>query len=333
MSAYIKTPFAASGDRTAIPDAVQPDGSVSAAAGFGLDYELDPATNPSALNVPRNQTNQVLYETQVAVQVIQQHGFPDFITSADNGGVAFPYAINSTCRGPDGNNYSSLIDANTDTPPSANWQRVIYGSQFATGDFLPWMFSAIRAGGWVWLNGMTIGNAASNATQRNNADTAALFAKLWGDFSNTVLPIQDSTGAASTRGTSAAIDFAANKRLPTPDMLERTFFGSGTAGGATDPQRITVAKSTISGATIGATGGLETVQLTGNQNGPHIHTGLTAQFQEADNPNPPFNSIIGDVHAGSPATLGGATVGSSGLGSDHQNMPPCIIGGGWIMKL
>lgn len=72
--------------------------------------------------------------------------------------------------------------------------------------------------GWVKANGSTIGNATSGGTLRANADTANLFTALWTDFSNTILPIQDSTGAASTRGASAAADFAANKRLPVLDL-------------------------------------------------------------------------------------------------------------------
>jgi hypothetical protein len=42
------------------------------------------------------------------------------------------------------------------------------------------------------------------------------------------LPIQTSTGAASTRGVSASADFAANKRLPLPDMRGYFVRGSGT---------------------------------------------------------------------------------------------------------
>lgn len=72
--------------------------------------------------------------------------------------------------------------------------------------------------GWIKANGGTIGNASSGATLRANADTSALFTALWTDFPNTVLAIQDSTGAASTRGASAAADFAANKRLPVFDL-------------------------------------------------------------------------------------------------------------------
>lgn len=72
--------------------------------------------------------------------------------------------------------------------------------------------------GWIKLNGMTIGNASSGATNRANADTLNLYTLLWTEFSNTLLPIQTSAGALTTRGASAAADFAANKRLPLLDL-------------------------------------------------------------------------------------------------------------------
>lgn len=79
-------------------------------------------------------------------------------------------------------------------------------------------FRTTAPSGWVKGNGGTIGNASSGATTRANADTVDLFTLFWEQFSNTVLPIQTSAGAASTRGASAAADFAANKRLPVFDL-------------------------------------------------------------------------------------------------------------------
>lgn len=73
-------------------------------------------------------------------------------------------------------------------------------------------------GGWLKCNGQTIGNASSGATSRANADMQDLFEILWTDWDNTLLPIQDSSGSATTRGSTAANDFAANKRLPLPEM-------------------------------------------------------------------------------------------------------------------
>jgi len=78
--------------------------------------------------------------------------------------------------------------------------------------------------GWVAANGGTIGNPTSGAN-RANSDTLALFTIFWNSFTNTVLPIQDSSGAASVRGASAAADYAANKRLQVFD--DRDLFSRG----------------------------------------------------------------------------------------------------------
>ena len=72
--------------------------------------------------------------------------------------------------------------------------------------------------GWVLANGNTIGSASSNAT-RANADTEALFTLLWANgWTNAILPVLTSGGAASTRGASAAADWSANKRMTLPDL-------------------------------------------------------------------------------------------------------------------
>jgi hypothetical protein len=81
--------------------------------------------------------------------------------------------------------------------------------------------------GWLPANGNTIGSAASGAFY-DSQNYDELFAVLWASWSNTLLPIQTSTGAASTRGASASADFAANKRLPLPDMRGYFVRGSGT---------------------------------------------------------------------------------------------------------
>lgn len=83
-----------------------------------------------------------------------------------------------------------------------------------TGDIKFGLYSSAPTG-WVKMNGGTIGSASSGAT-RANADTEALFALLWA-LNATDSPILTSAGAGSTRGASAAADFAANKRLTIPD--------------------------------------------------------------------------------------------------------------------
>ncbi|MDO9334927.1 MAG: hypothetical protein Q7T61_00870 [Caulobacter sp.] len=70
--------------------------------------------------------------------------------------------------------------------------------------------------GALKCNGGTIGSAASGAANAS-ADYAALFALIW-NLNATDYPILTSGGAGSTRGADAAADFAANKRLPLPNM-------------------------------------------------------------------------------------------------------------------
>jgi hypothetical protein len=81
--------------------------------------------------------------------------------------------------------------------------------------------------GWLPANGSTIGSAASGAFYKSQ-NYEELFAVLWASWSNPLLPIQTSTGAVSTRGVSASADFAANKRLPLPDLRGYFVRGSGT---------------------------------------------------------------------------------------------------------
>lgn len=70
--------------------------------------------------------------------------------------------------------------------------------------------------GWLNLNGGSIGNVGSGATTASAA-MLNLFTALWG-FSDAVVPIQTSAGAASTRGASAAADWAALKRIVPTDF-------------------------------------------------------------------------------------------------------------------
>ena len=87
--------------------------------------------------------------------------------------------------------------------------------RYATGEIVLSINTTAPAG-TVALNGTSIGSALSGATGRADSDTQALFELLWNQADNTLLPIQDATGAASVRGASAAADFAANKRMPLP---------------------------------------------------------------------------------------------------------------------
>lgn len=355
---YIRTPFGSSGDRAAIPNDAQPDGSVSQVEGFGINYQLDPATDPDALNVPRDKFNEIEYGNQVAIQQLQQESDPQFITTSDNGGTPYSYKAGVRVRftggwaGAGELVYYSLVNANNTSPTDATkWGLVQYAAPYFTGFMMPWLFSTLPVGSWIWLNGRTVGSVASNATGRANADTEALFLRLWADFPVT-LQLFDSSGAPVSRGISAAADWAANRAIALPDMRGRSFFGADNMGGASAAGRITVGGSGISGTAIGAAGGLETVQLTGNQNGTHSHTGSTSSngdhFHEIIN-TPDLGNDLGywlygergvtapiqpnNITQNAGAHTHSFTTGNSGLGEAHQNMPPAYVGGGWIVHL
>lgn len=122
---------------------------------------------------------------------------------------------------------------------------------------------------WVRANGRTVSNAAGGGTERANADTETLWLLLYASYSNTILPIQDSSGIASARTTGAA-DYALNKRLPLPDLRGRAFVGLDDMGNTAASRLGTIITSQT---TNGASGGTETVVLVEANLAAHTHTG------------------------------------------------------------
>jgi microcystin-dependent protein len=193
--------------------------------------------------------------------------------------------------------------------------------------------------GYVRANGRTIGNAASSATERANADTANLYTLLWNSYSDSVCAV--STG----RGASAAADYAANKTIALPDLRGRAMFGLDDMG-ATAASRL---GTIITGQTTnGSSGGTETVTLTEAQLAAHDHdaTGLsgtaadhTHQFtyntaQIADNNvSSPVSAIQTSGGGTTVTTQGSGTVAvtitgdtaDAGSGAAHSNMPPAFL--------
>lgn len=115
---YFDLPFAVNGNVTTIPDATQPDGTVSYNQGFPVGYSTPVASG--GLLVPRTAINQVLYDITVAIQQYQQHSTAPFITTVMNGGTPYSYSKYDRVL-KSGVVYQSLVNTNTDTPPSAKW--------------------------------------------------------------------------------------------------------------------------------------------------------------------------------------------------------------------
>jgi hypothetical protein len=125
INGYIDTIFAAGGDLVAVPDAIQSSGSVSYDQGFGILYST--AVASGGLEFPRAQHNQILNDITAALQQYQQNGTPPFITSTMNGGSAYSY--NQVARVLSGGiAYMSLVNSNTDTPPSSKWVELPLGA-------------------------------------------------------------------------------------------------------------------------------------------------------------------------------------------------------------
>lgn len=138
MAKFFVYPFATAGDKTAIPNPIQGSGSVSYDQGFGPYYGLNLGTDPSALPIPRDQTNQLYYDITNAIRQYQTLGAPDFITTSDNLGTPFSYDIYARVRYDDGSGfkiYENQVASNTSLPTDPSWA-VISGGPIPTGVML-----------------------------------------------------------------------------------------------------------------------------------------------------------------------------------------------------
>lgn len=115
--------------------------------------------------------------------------------------------------------------------------------------------------GWVFANGMTIGDASSGANGRSNADCQALFLLLWASAPNDVLAV------SGGRGASAAADWAAHKTIQLPDLRGRVAVGRDTMG-FTAAARLTEHDTPDQ---VGASGGIDSQTLTAAHVPPHRH--------------------------------------------------------------
>lgn len=117
---FFSTPFAASGDVSPIPNAAQVDGSISYAAGWPVDYELNPATDPDAKRIERDKMNQLFKDITENVRQYQFWGSPEYVTPAQNGGSPLAYGKGAMVLLDTGGGvfqlYGSLVQNNTATP-------------------------------------------------------------------------------------------------------------------------------------------------------------------------------------------------------------------------
>ena len=168
---------------------------------------------------------------------------------------------------------------------------------FTTGD-VKLTLKTTADSGWVLMDDKTIGNAASGATGRANADTAGLFTLLWDNTADAQCAV------SSGRGASAAADFAANKTIALPKALGRALATYGSGSGLT---------ARVLAQTLGTeTHILSTAEMPAHTHPQAVDTLLTSGAGVADASAVNFGST-------------GGTTQSTGGGGAHQNMQPTLF--------
>ena len=190
-------------------------------------------------------------------------------------------------------------------------------SNFSTGD-VKLTLKTTADSGWVLMDDKTIGNAASGATGRANADTVDLFTLLWNNTADAQCAV--STG----RGANAAADYAANKTIALPKALGRALATYGAGSGLTS-------------RVLALTTGVETHPLITAELASHTHTGTTGGQSATHTHAGVLTSSGSQVGA---ATTGGdigstgnasgdhthtITTDATGSGTAHQNMQPTLF--------
>ncbi len=226
------------------------------------------------------------------------------------------YDVQVTSSG--GTQLSYSVEIPNADPAGAPPVTILPEQLVATGAIHAEMINASKAG-YVRLNGRTLGNATSGATERANADTAALFTYLWNNMSDTLL------GVSGGRGASAAIDYAANKTIQLPDARGSALVGldgmGNSPGNFFTGLTFLLGDTLTPGSSVGSNfiailqANLPAVGLTGttgNQNASHTHSGTTGD-------NNVLHNHSGTTDAGSAHshTFSGSTDDAS---ADHTHI-------------
>lgn len=187
--------------------------------------------------------------------------------------------------------------------------------------------------GWTRMNGRTIGNAGSGASERASADTQALFLYLYNTFSDTICPV------SGGRTGSALNDFNSGKTITVLDARFRVFVGIDTMGNAAAGRSTGAVFSSGSASTPASVGGEAAHQLIINELAAHTHTetghhhsmppiapGTSGVQAGAD-----FNTVptTGAVLSTADASV---VLANTGGNIAHNTMPPFFTGT-WYMKL
>lgn len=218
-----------------------------------------------------------------------------------------------------GAQWYSTTDSNATNPDdpltSANWARV----GIPAGMPMPFFTSTLPPG-FVAMNALSIGNAASGAGYAS-ADALFLYVSNWLNFSNAQCPV------VGGRGANAVADFNAGKAMTLPNGKGLNFMGADTMGGTSSTflsgVPVTSGNVTTPGSVIGES--LHTLiigEITAHQHSVflkdpgHTHTSNATQVVSGT----AFNgSGFTATNATISAAFTGMTIGSvNGVANDNQ---------------
>ncbi len=168
---------------------------------------------------------------------------------------------------------------------------------FETGD-VKYTFKTTAAAGWVLVAaGGTIGNAASGATIRANADVSDLYVLIWDAVSDANAPV------TSGRGANGLADFNAGKPMTIPQLVGRAPVGAGAAATGT------------SARTLGQKYGAETATLVTGNLPAYTPTGLVSSALSN------AFAFPSGIYGNTPGAAGGSFQVNANTGSAAANLP------------
>lgn len=206
-------------------------------------------------------------------------------------------------------------------------------AEFTVGDF-KWRLTGGSIAGWVRANALTIGSAASLATELASNVTLGLFTYLWDNFTNVQCPV------SGGRGISAAADFAANKTIQLFDMRGTGQFGLDDMGNAAAGRFTGVPFATGNAITPASIAGENAHALTAGENAAHTHAltdpGHTHPYERASlvqqTPAGGLGFAVANVADVTSSSVTGITIDPSGSGTAHNTVQRSLLGT-WYMKL
>lgn len=214
---------------------------------------------------------------------------------------------------------------------------------FQTGQ-IAFFYSIGSVAGYVRLNGRTIGNGVSGASERANADTQALFVFLYNADANLVV--------SGGRTGNPVNDYNAGKTIALPDWRGRALAGLDGMGNSLAGRLTSSANGFgVAADTLGAAGGaesntLDVTRIPSHQHdvflkeNPHTHTTTPASSSVLSSAGGSFTwagggfgtAVLSLVSALTGITIGSVSgtandnkVAATGGGLPHANMPPTML--------